>query len=81
MGTKQKLIERLLDLLATERQQHASEREAWATERVSLLNRLQAPEIAAYEATGEPSDVPLYVPETDAGWNAYVEERSEGKAL
>jgi hypothetical protein len=58
------------------------ERESWAEERRTLLNRIQAPQVAAYEATGEPSDVPLYVPYDDDDAHAdYVEARRAGEVI
>jgi hypothetical protein len=64
--------------------QMAAERErvdaAHAEERRKLLNRLMAPETAAYEATGEPSEEPLYVPfEDDVAHEEYVERRMAGE--
>jgi hypothetical protein len=72
---KQRIIEQLIEA-------HAKERELWADERRTLLNRIQAPQVAAYEATGEPSDVPLYVPfEDDDAHADYVEARRAGEVI
>lgn len=60
--------------------EHLAEREAWRVERRELLNRIQAPERAPIETFPEPSDEPLYVPPLDDGaWEAYVEQRKEGR--
>lgn len=59
---------------------YASEREERREERRTLLNRIQAPQLAAYEASGEPSEEPLYVPyDDDAAHDKYVEERLAGR--
>lgn len=72
-----KALERILE---AERARFAEERAAWQEERRSLLNRIQAPEVAAYEASGEPSEEPLYVPyDDDEAHNDYVRERLTGK--
>lgn len=73
MFGKQRIIEQLIEA-------HRQERESWADERRVLLNRIQAPQVAAYEATGEPSDEPLYVPyDDDAAYADYVEARMAGE--
>ena len=76
---KQRIIEMLLRSHAEERRMWAGEKDSWAQERVSLLNRLQSPALAAYEATGEPSEVPLYVgPDDDEAHDGYIEDRENG---
>ena len=53
-----------------------------AEDRRVLLNRLQAPQMAAYEASGEPSEEPLYVPfEDDDAHEAYEKQRKAGEAV
>lgn len=62
--------------------QYAQERRDWAAERVSLLNRIQAPEIARYESQEEPSEEPLYVPfDDDGAHDDYIERRLAGEVV
>lgn len=61
---------------------HEREREAWRSERRALLNRIQAPERAAYEEIGEPSDHKLYVgPDDDKAFEDYELARKNGEAV
>ena len=68
-------------LLWQERTHRAEAEKAWRLERVGLLNRIQAPQAAAYEPT-EASEEPLYVPfDNDAAHEEYVERRSNGELI
>lgn len=60
----------------------AIERQAWELERIALLQRIQAPELAIAQeaAVGEPSEEPLYVsPDHDEAWEDYIEAREAGR--
>lgn len=60
-------------LLIREQRRHDEEKRAWRLERVGLLTRIQAPELAATLAAPEPSDEPLYVPfDDDAAHDEWV---------
>jgi len=79
LRTKSQLIEQLIDVHERERAAWAEERHEWQLERRELLNRIQAPETAAYQAAGEPSEEPLYVPfDDDSAHDQYVEQRANG---
>lgn len=70
---RNRLAERLIE-------SHEKEREAWATERRELLNRIQSPQLAAFQSAGEPTSEPKYVPhDDDQEWADYIEARAEGK--
>lgn len=88
---KQRIIEQLIAAHAQERAQlhaaldtanerFAAERSEWADERRRLLNRIQSPQTAAYEAKEEPSGEVLHVPyDDDAEWDEYMEARAAGE--
>jgi hypothetical protein len=67
-------------LLWQEKRDRAVERAEHNLKEVGLLNRIQAPQIAAYQASEEEySDVPLHV--TDEDWEDFEEARKLGEAV
>ena len=68
-------------LLWQEKTHRAEAEKAWRLERVGLLNRIQAPQAAAYEPT-EASEEPAYIPfDSDAAWDDYMERRASGELI
>lgn len=67
-------------LLWQEKRDRALERAEWHLKEVGLLNRVQAPQIAAYQASeAEYAEEPLHV--TDEDWEDYMEKRATGEAV
>lgn len=52
------------------------ERNEWAAERVTLLNRIQAPEIAAIPEFPERQDLAYVAPDDDESFAALQEDRT-----
>lgn len=77
---KQRIIESLLKAQEAERASWAAERAEWQKERVSLLNRIQKPEVAAYQPSEPPSDELLYIPiDDDEAHAEYMEQVRAGE--
>jgi hypothetical protein len=67
-------------LLYAQGRSHAAELERRDKREDTLLNRIQAPEVAIAQSAPDPSPEALYLPmDDDAAHDAYVESRSNGE--
>jgi hypothetical protein len=69
-------------LLYWEKRDRAAERLEHKAERISLLNRIQDPQVEVARSAPDPSDEPVYVPfEDDRAHDTYIDQRANGEVI